>query len=184
MRKTPRLWLWSRFFSAPFSVALLLLAGGGISPSALAQQVFVGEPFAIDSTGETGIPSVNPEIQSVSIVFQTDIVGQFSGYYRYSPAPAAWALRTASSTSTTTGFIREQRDIQPTPPRRAGQTIVNVVVPWDGLGRWQNQNDPVPDGLYNRSNRVGKHRRPDQHRQRPKHGQFKFALIAPPRWLG
>lgn len=109
-------------------------------------QSFATAPFAIDSAGETGIPSINPALQLASVVFKTD----GAGHYR-----VMIDTRGIGGVGAPDGVFDADDDwvwqgvagVQPTPAFAAGDSSVTVRADWDGLTEW-NGSTLARDAVY------------------------------------
>jgi methionine-rich copper-binding protein CopC len=109
-------------------------------------QSFVTAPFAIDSVGETGTPSINPAVQLASIIFETD----GAGHYR-----VIIDTHGIGGVGGPDGVFDSDDDwvwqgvagVQPTPAFLAGETSVAVRADWDGVTDWAGST-VADDGVY------------------------------------
>ena len=125
-----------------FAAILVALLSGATAYA----QSFVNGPFAIDSTGETGTPSINPSVQQASVVFETD----GAGHYR-----VIVDTHGVGAVGAPDGVFDADDDwvwegvagVQPTPAFAGGDTAVTVRADWDGLTTWEGS-VVADDGVY------------------------------------
>ncbi len=125
----------------PILSALALM----IAASASAQS-FLTSPFAVDNAGEKGVPSVNPAVQTASVVFEIPI-----GYFYRVIVDTNGAGGVGSPDGI---FDRNDdwtwqgiADVQLVPAQVGGQDSLAIRVDWDGTSQWDS-NDLVGDGTY------------------------------------
>ena len=125
----------------PILSALALM----IAASASAQS-FLTSPFAVDNAGEKGVPSVNPAVQTASVVFEIPI-----GYFYRVIVDTNGAGGVGSPDGV---FDRNDdwtwqgiADVQLVPAQVGGQDSLAIRVDWDGTSQWDS-NDLVGDGTY------------------------------------
>ncbi len=125
----------------PILSALALM----IAASASAQS-FLTSPFAVDNAGETGVPSVNPAVQTASVVFELSV-----GYF-YS---AIVDTNGTGGVGAPDGVFDRNDDwtwqgaanVQLVPAQAGGLDSLAIRVDWDGTAQWDSS-DLVGDGTY------------------------------------
>ena len=132
----------------PILSALALM----IAASASAQS-FLTSPFAVDNAGEKGAPSVNPAVQTASVVFEI---------------PTGYFYRVIVDTHDTGGvgapdgvFDRNDdwtwqgtADVQLVPAQPGGQDSLAIRIDWDGTNQWDSSS-LVGDGTYDVQVEIG-----------------------------
>ncbi|MBT3267611.1 hypothetical protein HN371_10680 [Candidatus Poribacteria bacterium] len=109
-------------------------------------QSFVNGPFAIDSAGETGVPSINPAIQQASVVFETGGAGHFRVIIDTHGVGALGAPDGVFDVDDDWVWMGVA-GIQPTPAFGVGDTSVAGRADWDGLTVWEGST-VADDGVY------------------------------------
>ncbi|MAF11166.1 hypothetical protein CMK11_12010, partial [Candidatus Poribacteria bacterium] len=109
-------------------------------------QSFTNGPFAIDDTGETGVPSINPAVQQASVVFETDGAGHFRVIIDTHGVGALGAPDGVFDVDDDWVWLGVA-GVQPTPAFGVGDVSVTARADWDGLTLWEGS-AVADDGVY------------------------------------